>query len=79
MERMLQRGAGDSWEHRRSWFGEWSAHVTGTLKCAPLSGRVISPERESDKRLVRQTDVCLFTAETESQLNYSKIQEAMNS
>lgn len=38
--RMLQRGAGDSWEHRSSWFCEWSAHVTGTLKCAPLSGRV---------------------------------------
>lgn len=76
---MLQRGAGDSWEHRSSWFCERSAHVTVTLKCAPLSERVISPESESDKRLVRQTNVCLFTAETESQHNYSKIQEPITS
>lgn len=59
IERMSQRGAGDSWERRSSWFCEWCAHVTGRLECAPLSGRVISPESESDKCLVRQAN-CLF-------------------
>lgn len=48
----------------------WMIHSCDrSVKDARLSGRVISSESESDNRLVSQTNISLFTAETESQQN----------
>lgn len=60
IKRMWQHDVGDSSAHPSSWFFERSTHVTGALKGAFIRS-------ESDNRLVNQTNVSLFTAETESQ------------